>query len=171
MAEDEARAESGRRRLLYLGIAAAGGLVALGAGGAIAGTVLDPLGRQPPLLWARVCSLSEIYHQEPRLFPVVFPHEEGPQRWEERLGVFVIRKDDDILAFSNLCTHMRCSVRWLADRQQILCPCHGGIYDRWGNLAGGPPAFSLPLFQQRLEGNDLYVANRLIRRPIVSTWG
>lgn len=134
------------------------------AGIPIVGLILSPLFKRPPHIWAKVCSLDEIGFDEPRLFAVEFPRRDGSQEWVDRRGVFVIRRGGEILAFSNICTHMSCSVRWLPERQRILCPCHGGMYDRWGILAGGPPAFDLFSFEQRVEGNDLYVANRTFRR-------
>ncbi len=40
---------------------------------------------------------------------------------------------------SNHCTHLGCPVRWIEDLGEILCPCHGGIYDINGDYVGGPP--------------------------------
>lgn len=43
-------------------------------------------------------------------------------------------------AFSALCTHLQCVVRYVAERSQIECPCHGGVYSLDGlNVAGPPP--------------------------------
>jgi len=40
---------------------------------------------------------------------------------------------------SNHCAHLGCPVRWFPDRSEMLCPCHGGIYDINGGLLAGPP--------------------------------
>ncbi len=40
---------------------------------------------------------------------------------------------------SNHCAHLGCPVRYFRDRGEILCPCHGGIYDINGGLIAGPP--------------------------------
>jgi Rieske Fe-S protein len=40
---------------------------------------------------------------------------------------------------SNHCAHLGCPVRWFPDREEMLCPCHGGIYDINGGLLAGPP--------------------------------
>lgn len=175
MNDDKTRAtenqERSRRRFLTGLIGAAGGLFTLLAGVPIVGYVLAPLGLTAEKKWVRVASLNEINADEPKLFAVEFPRQDGSQQWNDRRGVFVIRHGEEILAFSNICTHMGCSVRWLPLRQQIICPCHGGIYDRWGELSGGPPAFSLPLYEQRIQGNDLYVANQLNYRKTLPTGG
>jgi menaquinol-cytochrome c reductase iron-sulfur subunit len=160
-----------RRGFLGWAVAAIGGLFSLLVGLPIIGYILSPLGKAPQVTWVRVCSLDEIDRVEPRLFAVLFPRNDGGQEWEERRGVYVIWRGEELLAFTNICTHLNCSVRWIPQRQQIICPCHGGMYDRWGFLAGGPPAYSLPLFEQRIEGNDLYVSTRLVHRDIVPARG
>jgi Rieske Fe-S protein len=55
--------------------------------------------------------------------------------------VLVIRATDGSLrAFSALCTHLQCVVAYSAERNQIECPCHSGIYSADGlNVAGPPP--------------------------------
>ncbi len=124
------------------------------------------LGVTEPEQWVRVCSLDQIRVDVPTDFNIAFPRKNAPEAYQEARKVFTIRKGSDILAFSNVCTHMGCSVRWLAWREQILCPCHGGMYDRWGQLTGGPPSASLPLYVSRIQGNDLYVTDRFQpRRP------
>ena len=156
-----------RRRFLYqLGIAGVGGVFTLLAAVPLVGYFFSVLFRRPAEQWVKVCSLDQIDTVEPRLFRVAFPGEDANVPYQVVKGVFVIRRGLELLAFSNVCTHMGCSVRWLDWRQQILCPCHGGMYDRWGELAGGPPAASLPYYLSRVEGNDLFIANRIIRRGV-----
>ena len=149
-----------REEFFRWGIVAAGGIFSIVVAGPLVGFFLSPWFRKTPEQWVRVCSLDEINSLEPVQFRAAFPRNNAPEKYEDVRGVFVIRRDNDILAFSNICTHMDCSVRWLAWRQQILCPCHGGLYDRWGQLMGGPPAHSLPLYVRKVENNYLYIANR-----------
>ncbi len=51
----------------------------------------------------------------------------------------------DLVAFAINCTHLGCPVRWLADAELFMCPCHGGVFYHDGRVAAGPP--SQPLFQ------------------------
>ncbi|MHB1414524.1 MAG: QcrA and Rieske domain-containing protein [Chloroflexota bacterium] len=153
-----------RRNMLQWGIIAVGGIFSLIVAGPLAGYLFDPWFRRQQELWVRVTSLDEIVPDFPKEYRVAFTRTDFQQNFEEVRGVFVIRKGNDILAFSNICTHMDCRVRWLNWRQQILCPCHGGLYDRWGQLMGGPPAHSLPLYRTKIVDNDLYVSNIMIFR-------
>ncbi|MCA1738691.1 MAG: Rieske 2Fe-2S domain-containing protein, partial [Actinobacteria bacterium] len=59
---------------------------------------------------------------------------------------------------SNHCAHLGCPVRWFPDRKEILCPCHGGIYDINGGLIGGPPPQGLYKYAFEIrEDGGLYV--------------
>ncbi len=54
--------------------------------------------------------------------------------------IFVRRKEDEVLGFSATCTHSdTCLVDWDAQRRQLVCPCHRGIFDIRGNVVSGPP--------------------------------
>ena len=52
---------------------------------------------------------------------------------------------------SNHCAHLGCPVRWVPEKQDILCPCHGGIYDINGDHTGGPPAHGLWHYVSRIS--------------------
>ncbi|MCL4464876.1 MAG: ubiquinol-cytochrome c reductase iron-sulfur subunit [Chloroflexi bacterium] len=158
---------SGRRRFLReMAITGIGGAVTLAVAVPLIGYFFEAVTKRLPEEWVRLCALDEVVDAEPKEFRVAFQPEDRAAGYRIITGVFVIRRGEEILAFSNTCTHMGCSVRWLAWRQQILCPCHGGMYDRWGQLMGGPPAADLPLLPTRVQGSDLYVANRIVRRGV-----
>jgi cytochrome b6-f complex iron-sulfur subunit len=38
---------------------------------------------------------------------------------------------------------MGCIVQWEKDKQDFLCPCHGGHYTAEGGVISGPPPKSL----------------------------
>jgi cytochrome b6-f complex iron-sulfur subunit len=48
------------------------------------------------------------------------------------------------VAFSAVCTHLGCIVKWDEKKQQIFCPCHAGVFDVKGNVVSGPPPKPLP---------------------------
>lgn len=54
--------------------------------------------------------------------------------------VLVLRgADGEFKAFSAICTHLQCIVGHSAERNQIECPCHRGVYSLDGLNTGGPP--------------------------------
>ena len=42
------------------------------------------------------------------------------------------------VALSSRCMHLGCPVRFVAAAARFICPCHGGVYDFRGLVAGGP---------------------------------
>jgi Rieske Fe-S protein len=57
------------------------------------------------------------------------------------------------IALSSRCMHLGCPVRYVAAAERFICPCHGGVYDFRGMVAGGPPVRPLDRFYTRLNTN------------------
>jgi quinol---cytochrome c reductase iron-sulfur subunit, bacillus type len=55
------------------------------------------------------------------------------------------------VALSSRCMHLGCPVRYVEAAQRFICPCHGGVYDFRGMVAGGPPVRPLDRFYTRLN--------------------
>jgi Rieske Fe-S protein len=55
------------------------------------------------------------------------------------------------IALSSRCMHLGCPVRFVAAAARFICPCHGGVYDFRGMVAGGPPVRPLDRFYNRLN--------------------
>ncbi len=58
--------------------------------------------------------------------------------------------DQQFIAFSTICTHLGCPVRWLADADLFMCPCHGGVFYGDGRVASGPPPKPLNQYPVRV---------------------
>ncbi|HEY2770700.1 MAG TPA: Rieske (2Fe-2S) protein [Solirubrobacteraceae bacterium] len=54
------------------------------------------------------------------------------------------------VALSSRCMHLGCPVRYTPAAQRFICPCHGGVYDFRGMVAGGPPVRPLDRFYTRV---------------------
>jgi menaquinol-cytochrome c reductase iron-sulfur subunit len=65
--------------------------------------------------------------------------------------------DESFTAFSVNCTHLGCPVNWEQDAEIFLCPCHGGVYTKDGDVAGGPPPRALTRYQVRRNGDDVEI--------------
>ncbi|NUP10060.1 MAG: Rieske 2Fe-2S domain-containing protein [Polyangiaceae bacterium] len=63
---------------------------------------------------------------------------------------------EEVVAFSQSCTHLSCAVVPKVDEGVFLCPCHEGYFDiRTGKNIAGPPPRPLPRIVLRLEGDDV----------------
>jgi Rieske Fe-S protein len=83
---------------------------------------------------------------------------------------FVVRvpKDGDweeaganqVIALSAACTHMGCLVQWQKNRQ-FLCPCHGGLFDQYGNPVNATGHLKymtpLPRIETKIVNGEIYV--------------
>ena len=58
--------------------------------------------------------------------------------------------EQEFVAFSVDCTHLGCPVRWLADADLFMCPCHGGVFYSNGEVASGPPPRPLTRYPVRV---------------------
>lgn len=60
-------------------------------------------------------------------------------------------------AFSAICTHLGCIVKWDPASRKILCPCHAGVFGPDGQVISGPPPRPLPAYEVIQVGNELKV--------------
>ncbi len=71
--------------------------------------------------------------------------------WLRRAG------DKEFIAFSVNCAHLGCPVRWIQDAELFLCPCHGGVYNKDGSYAAGPPPHGLEKYPVRIRNNKVEI--------------
>jgi len=64
------------------------------------------------------------------------------------------------VAISNRCMHLGCPVRYVQASERFICPCHGGVYEFDGKVAGGPPVRPLDRFDTKVEGGRVKVGPR-----------
>jgi quinol---cytochrome c reductase iron-sulfur subunit, bacillus type len=64
------------------------------------------------------------------------------------------------VALSSRCMHLGCPVRFVAAAERFICPCHGGVYDFRGLVAGGPPVRPLDRFYTRVRNGMVEVGPR-----------
>ncbi len=71
--------------------------------------------------------------------------------------IWVLQERGKIVALDAQCTHLNCNVNWKPERGSFVCPCHGGAFDRSGNVVLKPPP--LPLRQQKVvvEGGRVFL--------------
>ncbi len=61
------------------------------------------------------------------------------------------------VAMSAVCTHLGCIVKWVDDKGEFLCPCHGGRFSTEGAVLGGPPPKALETYTVNIVDTDLVV--------------
>ncbi len=67
---------------------------------------------------------------------------------------------NEFIAISTRCMHLGCPVRFVEASERFICPCHGGVYDFQGKVAGGPPVRPLDRFYTRVRNGNVEVGPR-----------
>lgn len=71
----------------------------------------------------------------------------------------LMRRDseDSFVCFSSSCPHLGCSVSWDPLTSRFKCACHGGAFDKDGNVIAGPPPRALDRLPWRVEDGIIKV--------------
>ena len=77
-----------------------------------------------------------------------------------RYPALVIHTPAGLRAYSAVCTHFACLVKYKGDTNQIACPCHEGFFDpEDGSVVDGPPPRPLDRFSVYVaDDGQIYVA-------------
>jgi Rieske Fe-S protein len=157
--EHKEKREISRRDFMKYTIVALGGLIGLGYGiPAIEYVVAPALAKSQAQQWIQLGAVSKIELGTPTLFKANISRQTGWIINQEELSVYVLTDNGrDFVAMSNVCTHLGCRVRWIADQGQYFCPCHNGVYDKQGNVVSGPPPRPLDKYQTKVEHDQLFI--------------
>ncbi|MBK7641670.1 MAG: Rieske 2Fe-2S domain-containing protein [Planctomycetes bacterium] len=139
-----------RRRMLAGMAGGLGVLTAMGAGIPVLGFLMPPKGVIPDRDLVRVAAQAEIKEHS---------------GWRVTLlgqPVLLVRLENNRwFALSAICTHMNiCHLDWNEERRELVCPCHGGAFDVYGNVVQGPPAVPLESYGVELVGPDVFVRRK-----------
>jgi len=74
-------------------------------------------------------------------------------------AAIVLRDRAGFRAFSAVCTHLGCLVKWDAAKRQFLCPCHAAAFDEQGRVVSGPPPAPLPELTVKEIDGKVYVSS------------
>jgi len=65
--------------------------------------------------------------------------------------------DGGFLALSRTCTHLGCTVPWVAEEGKFICPCHASAFDIRGEVVSPPAPRALDTYVVRIEGDVVKV--------------
>jgi len=79
-------------------------------------------------------------------------------KFGSRPGILINTPNDQLRAFSAVCTHLGCTVQYREDLGHIWCACHDGHYDLNGINIKGPPPRPLTPFRVNIKGDQVFVS-------------
>jgi cytochrome b6-f complex iron-sulfur subunit len=77
-----------------------------------------------------------------------------------RPALLVFGNDGEYHAMSAVCTHLNCTVQYVADVHNVWCACHNGRYDLTGRNISGPPPRPLEQFDVHVRGDEIVVSRQ-----------
>jgi menaquinol-cytochrome c reductase iron-sulfur subunit len=157
-----------RRRFMTGSVHTMGGIAAAAFTLPALGFALGPLFSRVPFQWQTIGTTSDFPADTyvTRVFTV------QPGVGEVGRTIAYVRKRNpaidtehedqynQFIALSSRCMHLGCPVRFTPAAGRFICPCHGGVYDFRGMVAGGPPVRPLDRFYTRIEGNTVQIGPR-----------
>jgi menaquinol-cytochrome c reductase iron-sulfur subunit len=124
----------------------------------ILGYVLSPARRFTWLDWISLGNVTDYPENQTRLSEYVNPYRKPWDGETARIPCWVRRMSgDSFQVFAINCTHLGCPVRWFAESELFMCPCHGGAFYADGRHASGPPPRPLYQYQHKVEAGQLWV--------------
>jgi arsenite oxidase small subunit len=116
-----------------------------------ASAVIAALGPRPMRVRGpekRIASSSALPPGSSALFR--YPTDEDP-------CILIRQPGGDLAAFSQVCTHLSCAVVHRPEKNDLLCPCHHGIFAAAdGRPLAGPPTRRLPRILIEQRGDDVF---------------
>jgi nitrite reductase/ring-hydroxylating ferredoxin subunit len=71
--------------------------------------------------------------------------------------ILVRQNNGDLVAYSQVCTHLSCAVVHNEKENVLFCPCHHGYFTvAEGRPFAGPPTRSLPRIKLEQEGDEVF---------------
>jgi Rieske Fe-S protein len=155
-----------RRDAMKMGISLIGGLIGAALGIPAIAFIISPALEKDQGNWIRVSSVSNIGKGIPSLFKPKVTRKNAWITDEGEVGVYVLTEDGrSYHVLSNICTHLGCRIRWIAEREQFFSPCHNGVFDKHGYVVSGPPPRPLDEFETKIEDGILFIQLPATRRP------
>jgi Rieske Fe-S protein len=75
-----------------------------------------------------------------------------------RYPAIVVNTSEGLRAYSAVCTHFACIVKWDHQRYELVCPCHEGFFNPiTGEVITGPPPKPLDPIHVEVVDGDIYI--------------
>ena len=75
-----------------------------------------------------------------------------------RYPALIINTSEGLRAYSAVCTHFACIVKWNSDENRIYCPCHDGFFEPLnGEVISGPPPTPLDPLKVEVVDGQIYI--------------
>jgi menaquinol-cytochrome c reductase iron-sulfur subunit len=71
-----------------------------------------------------------------------------------------------LCVLSSICPHLGCTVPWISDKKEFVCPCHGGTFSPDGSRISGPPLRGMDSLETVSQDGQLLVRFQYFRQLV-----
>jgi quinol---cytochrome c reductase iron-sulfur subunit, bacillus type len=112
--------------------------------------------------WIELGEVSKLKVGEPEELVFKRQRVDGWQKVVEKASAWVVRTDQNqVVAFSPLCTHLGCPYHWEQSVKTFVCPCHSSLFAVDGKVLGGPAARPLDRYVSKVEDGKILITPRV----------
>jgi menaquinol-cytochrome c reductase iron-sulfur subunit len=108
--------------------------------------------------WADAGNVNDFQTGVPRQVTFERNHTDGWRSFKGQDSAWIVKNSDQtVTAFAPSCTHLGCAYAWQAKRGAFVCPCHGSVFSKTGQVIAGPAPRPLDRYQIEQAGSRLRI--------------
>jgi menaquinol-cytochrome c reductase iron-sulfur subunit len=103
----------------------------------------------------------------PMLRTIQMEQVDGWRKTVSEKAVYVTRDSQGQLrVLTSICPHLGCTVPWNKDKNQFVCPCHGGTFTPDGSRVSGPSLRGMDTLETVVQDGQLMVRFQYFRQLV-----
>jgi menaquinol-cytochrome c reductase iron-sulfur subunit len=108
--------------------------------------------------WVDAGELPRLQSNSPRKISFLRNRIDGWKIHAEKETAWIVKgPKEEVIALSPVCTHLGCAYQWESGHDRFLCPCHGSLFTRTGQVIAGPAPRPLDRYDVKLEGTRIWL--------------
>lgn len=149
------------RRAFYIGfINGVMGLIGVALAAPAAIYLLFPPKLRKQDQWVDIANLANIPAGTPTEVAFDRKRVDGWKVSIEKATAWVVKQpNNDVVAFSPICTHLGCAYHWDDPSHTFVCPCHTSVFSIDGKVLSGPAPRPLDRYETKIDAGKLEIGS------------
>ena len=158
-----------RREFFKVAFITISGFIAAMAAWPFVSFLLNPNGKNEGERFVKVPHFPSVPVGKPAKLTFQYIEDQAFLRQNMFYDVWVIKSPSgEATVFSPLCTHLSCRYDWKSSEQTFSCPCHGSVFNNYGEVIAGPAPRPLDSLPHKIKDGELYVDWKVFKPGIHS---